>query len=372
MTMEKTTTEPRATFAYDQWMEGLGVPIHRGYAVSDLRTVQLGWWEERKCLTGFVQLMGQEGVSETRVTEIPPGGVLEPYKVGVDEAVYVLSGNGMTEVWDAGGGRKQAFEWSPRALFLVPATTTRQFRNLSGDTPARVVHYSYLPLAMSVVTDPGFFLDNPYDCRAVSVGIDDAYSEARTVPGGEGYRWINGQRGPGVAYWYGRLFPDLLAWERLDSNHDRGAGSRTVRIQFAGTDMSAHMSVFAPRTYKKAHRHGPGRAILIPGGEGYSVMWPEGGEKVVVHWQEGSMFVPPNRWFHQHFNVGGMPARYLAIHPPIQLHGYTEKVINANDQIEYSTEDPSVREMFEKELGARSLTSLMPDEVYTNPNFEWR
>lgn len=372
MTMEKTTTEPRATFAYDQWMEGLGVPIHRGYAVSDLRTVQLGWWEERKCLTGFVQLMGQEGVSETRVTEIPPGGVLEPYKVGVDEAVYVLSGNGMTEVWDAGGGRKQAFEWSPRALFLVPATTTRQFRNLSGDTPARVVHYSYLPLAMSVVTDPGFFLDNPYDCRAVSVGIDDAYSEARTVPGGEGYRWINGQRGPGVAYWYGRLFPDLLAWERLDSNHDRGAGSRTVRIQFAGTDMSAHMSVFAPRTYKKAHRHGPGRAILIPGGEGYSVMWPEGGEKVVVHWQEGSMFVPPNRWFHQHFNVGGMPARYLAIHPPIQLHGYTEKVVTANDQIEYSAEDPSVREMFEKELGTRSLTSLMPDEVYTNPNFEWK
>jgi hypothetical protein len=42
--------------------------------------------------------------------------------------------------------------------------------------------------------------------------------------------------------------------------------------------MSAHMSVFAPRTYKKAHRHGPGRAILIPGGEGYSVMWPEGSD----------------------------------------------------------------------------------------------
>ncbi|MDT5325086.1 MAG: hypothetical protein QOF25_2238 [Mycobacterium sp.] len=84
------------------------------------------------------------------------------------------------------------------------------------------------------------------------------------------------------------------------------------------------------------------------------------------------MFVPPNRWFHQHFNVGGMPARYLAIHPPIQLHGYTEKVVTANDQIEYSAEDPSVREMFEKELGTRSLTSLMPDEVYTNPNFEWK
>jgi len=229
----------------------------------------------------------------------------------------------MTEVWDTNSGWKQAFEWSPRALFLVPASTTRQFRNLSGDAPVRLVHYSYLPLAMSVVTDPGFFLNNPYVRPSRTSGADDAYSEARTIPGGEGYRWINGQRGPGVAYWYGRLFPDLLAWDRLDTNSERGAGSKSVRIQFAGTDMSAHMSVFGSRTYKKAHRHGPGRAILIPGGEGYSVMWPEGKEKVVVRWQEGSMFVPPNRWFHQHFNLGAagpLPGDPPA-DPTARLHG---------------------------------------------------
>ena len=39
-------------------------------------------------------------------------------------------------------------------------------------------------------------------------------------------------------------------------------------------------------------------------------MWPEGEEKVIVPWQEGSVFVPPNRWFHQHFNVGDAPGRY--------------------------------------------------------------
>src|SRR4029077_10694806 len=157
MTVEATTTQPRATFVYDEWMAGLGVPIHRGYAVSDLRTIELGWWDDRKCRTGFVQLTGQEGVSETRVTEISPGGVLEPYTVGVDEVVYVLSGDGMTEVWDTHGGWKQAFEWSPRALSLAPPNMTREFRNLSGEAPVRLVHYSYLPLALSVVTDPGFF-----------------------------------------------------------------------------------------------------------------------------------------------------------------------------------------------------------------------
>jgi hypothetical protein len=373
MTVEEVRTEPRSRFVYDEWMESLGVPVHRGYAIPDLRTVELGRWDERGCDTAFVQLMGQEGVSETRITEIPPGETLPPYRVAVDEAVYVLMGSGLTHVSATDGGPTQTFEWSPRAMFLVPGNTTRQFANLSGDSPVRLVHYSYLPLAMSVVPDPGFFLDNPYTRPAADVGISDgAWSPARTVPGGEGYRWINGQRGAGVAYWYGRLFPDLLAWDRLDSNAERGAGGRTVRMQFAGSDMTAHMSVFAPRMYKKGHRHGPGRAILIPGGEGYSVMWPEGGEKVVVPWQEGSMIVPPNRWFHQHFNVGAIPARYLAIHPPIQLHGYSEKAVNAKDQIEYTAEDPSVRAMFEEELAKRGLTSLMPDEVYTDPGYVWK
>jgi oxalate decarboxylase/phosphoglucose isomerase-like protein (cupin superfamily) len=365
----ETAIEPRARFVYDEWMESVGVPIHTGYYVQDLRTAELGWWEERGCNTAFVQLEGQEGVSETRITEIPPGVTLPAYKVGVDEVVYVLQGNGATIVDDA-NGKTQNFEWSARAIFLVPANTTRQFRNLSGDQTVRLVHYTYLPLALSVVTDPQFFLNNPYT-PSKPIAEGDAYSDARTVAGGEGYRWINGKRGNGVAYWYGRLFPDMLAWDRLDYNSERGAGSQTVRIQFAETELSAHMSVFKSRTYKKGHRHGPGRAILIPGGEGYSVMWPEGGEKVIVRWQEGSMFVPPNRWFHQHFNLGAGPARYLAIHPPIQLNGYSETVVNANDQTEYVREDPEVRAMFERELAKRGLTSLMPDEAYTNPDYKW-
>src|SRR5207245_10727824 len=97
-----------------------------------------------------------------------------------------------------------------------------------------------------------------------------------------------------------------------------GAGGRSLYIQFPHSEVSAHMSVFAAQTYKKAHRHGPGRAIVIPAGEGYSVMWEEGKEKIVVPWHECSLFVPPNRWFHQHFNVGGSNARYLALHPPMQ------------------------------------------------------
>ena len=49
-------TEPvyrRRDFTYDRWMESVGIPIHRGYYVEDLRTVELGRWEERGCNAAF-------------------------------------------------------------------------------------------------------------------------------------------------------------------------------------------------------------------------------------------------------------------------------------------------------------------------------
>jgi hypothetical protein len=225
---------------------------------------------------------------------------------------------------------------------------------------------------MSVVPDPDFFLHNDYRARRAGAGeLRGLFAEARQLTG-EGMRWTTGKGKPG-AYWYGNLFPDLGVWDNLDSNAYRGAGGRTVRIQFAGSDMSCHMSVFDAKTYKKAHRHGPGRVIVIPNGEGYSVMWLEGGERVVVPWQEAALFVPPDRWFHQHFNLGEDPARYLALHPPVQFAGYAEKVEDrARDQIEYPQEDPWIRETFESELAKLGRGSLMPADAYQDTADAWR
>ena len=86
-------------FTYDRWMKSKGIPIHRGYFIEDLRTIELEWWEERGCKSAFIQLLGQEGVSASRVTEVPPGKSLPPVKFALDEIVYVLSGRGLTTVW---------------------------------------------------------------------------------------------------------------------------------------------------------------------------------------------------------------------------------------------------------------------------------
>ncbi|MBI4493437.1 MAG: cupin domain-containing protein [Chloroflexi bacterium] len=356
-------------FAYDRWIESVGVPIHRGFYISDLRTLELGRWEARGCDAAFIQLAGQEGVSEAQVTEIPPGETLPPLKLALDECVYVVEGRGLTTVWGAHGASKRSFEWQKHSMFILPHNCFHQFSNMQGNRPVRLLHYNYLPLGMSVIQDPRFFFNNPYESPADEhIHQRDFYSVAQTVRQPDGTIW-----GDRRAYWVGNFFPDMRAWDKLDPNTARGAGGHSIFIQFAGSEMSCHMSVFPARTYKKAHRHGPGRVIVIPAGEGYSVLWQAGQERIVVPWQEASLFVPPNKWFHQHFNLGAAPARYLAFHPPMQFHGYAEKIEDrARDQIEYPDQDPWVRIHFEAELAKRGLTSLVPPQAYEDRNFQWK
>ncbi len=78
-------------------------------------------WKEQACNAAFIQLAGQEGVTDARLTEIPPGKSLSPSKFAIDELVYVLEGRG---------------------LVLIPFNCTRQFSNMQGNKPARLLPYT--------------------------------------------------------------------------------------------------------------------------------------------------------------------------------------------------------------------------------------
>lgn len=353
---------------YDRWIETLELPIYTGYYVEDLRTLPLARWDQRRCDAAFLQLAGQQGVSGSYVTEVRPGDTTAPYKVAVDECVYVLDGRGLTTVTAPDGQGKKSFEWQKHSMFLVPANHPYEFSNTSGTQPARLLHTNYLPLAMSVIPDTDLLFDNPAKNASRLEGSADGafYSEAKAVQ--------RASAGGRVAEtWVGNFFPDMRAWDKLVPFYGRGAGGTTVFVEFPGSPMTAHMSVFPPKSYKKAHRHGPAYVIVIPVGEGYSIMWPkEDAEKVVIPWHEASCFVPPFRWFHQHFNISESADRYLAIHPPRGLASSGEAIEDrARDQIEYPQEDPWIREKFESELAKKGLKSVMPDQAYKDMNFEW-
>ena len=248
--------------AYEKWIATLELPIHRGYYVEDIRTCEVGWWEERQCNSAILVMAGQEGQSEVRVSEIPAGKTTTPVRFALDEIVYVADGRGLTTVSGDGGSSAKTFEWQKHSLFMLPRGYTSNFSNTSGDHPARLLHYNVLPSSMDRLPDADFFFKSTYYDPSL---LSDAgfYSEAKVVQTSE-------QETRGGAFWSGNFFPDMRAWDNLVPFKGRGAGGHVVWIRYPNAPLWNHMSVFGTRTYKKGHRHGPGTLIVIPQGEGYS------------------------------------------------------------------------------------------------------
>jgi mannose-6-phosphate isomerase-like protein (cupin superfamily) len=376
---EPSITPIHGTRPYDVWLQQEGVLVHTGYHVEDTRTLELGWWDRRGCNAAFLQLAGQEGVSEAHVVELAPGQSLQPFKVAVDEVHYVVRGQGLTTLSAADETPKRTFEWQEHSMFYVPPNHTYELANTRGDVPARILVFSSLPLAMQITPDLDYFFDNPYVNREAlsGDGMDDYYAEARavTIKIDSKMRVATKETPLEDTYdsnlWFGSFFPDLRSWDRLNPLKGRGAGGSVVWVRFPDAVTAAHMSVFPAQTYKKAHRHGPGTVIVIPAGHGYSVMWREGEDKVIIPWHEGSVFVPPDYWFHQHFNTTDQPARYLALHPPGKRITSESIADPGRDQIEYTDEDPFIRDHFEQQLAANGLASRMPKEAYQDATWEW-
>jgi hypothetical protein len=108
--------------------------------------------------------------------------------------------------------------------------------------------------------------------------------------------------------------------------------------------------------------------VIILSGEGYSLMWPEGEEPRQYDWEVGSMIVPPNMWFHQHFNTGAAPARYLAFkHEVVSIRnaqGVPKAWISrriGGDQIDYADESQVVRDRFTQALSKQGLAPRMEE-----------
>jgi hypothetical protein len=137
---------------------------------------------------------------------------------------------------------------------------------------------------------------------------------------------------------------------------ERGKGNATIFFEMSESMMGSHVSRFPVGIYKKAHRHGPGAHVFILTGKGYSLLWPEGKEMTRVDWKPGSIVVPPEGWFHQHFNSGAEPSRYLALKILSRKFKLQPGKIQSDVplafggwQIEYEDEAPLIRKIFEEE-----------------------
>ena len=97
-------------------------------------------------------------------------------------------------------------------------------------------------------------------------------------------------------------------------------------------------------------------------------MWQDGEEPKHYPWQAGTLIVPPINTFHQHFNAGASPARYLAFkHSSVRNSqgvplSWISRRLGGN-QIDYADETTQVRNLFRESLSRHGVETSM-DPVY--------
>lgn len=340
---------------YQEWQVREGIPVVTGFYVEDLATLDLAPYTRRGGRGAFVNLEGTGGVNDMHVLEVPPGGALNPERHMYEAMAYVVSGRGSTAVW-YDEARKQTFEWGTGSLFALPLNATYQLFNGSGTQPARVVLVTNAPTVMNLFHNDEFIFDNPFVFR-------DRFSDEDGYFSGDGKLYRKARN----RVWETNFVPDVRSIA-LHEWKERGAGGRNVLFELARNSTAAHVSQFPVGTYKKAHRHGPGAHVVILNGLGFSTLWQEGEDAARVNWKVNSVVVPPSNWFHQHFNTGAEPARYLALKfagrryflsDQFRVEGSDVSLKLGGFQLEYDDEDPDIHRTFETELAQNGAACRM-------------
>jgi quercetin dioxygenase-like cupin family protein len=351
--------------AYLDWVSKEGIPVTEDYGI-DLFKVETALWPRYGVKGAAVHLKGRGDFASMFLFDLPPGMATTPQRHLYEEVVYVLEGSGSTQL-EFGDGRKRSFEWGPKSMFAIPLNAKHRHFNGSGRERALIVSTTDLPLVMNTFHNDRFIFTNEFDF-ADRAGKNEYYS-------GEG-DLITVR--PGNHMWETNFVPDLASIE-LKSWGDRGAGGTNIMFVLADGTMHAHISEMPVGTYKKGHRHGPGFHVMCVTGQGYSLLWFEGGMDFLrIDWGHGVVFPPADRQFHQHFNTSAYPARYLATgvgglrYPltyaqrrsllgvkPGEKGAVSTSIKEGGDQIEYDDQDPRIHRLWLEEMKAHDVEPKM-------------
>jgi quercetin dioxygenase-like cupin family protein len=337
--------------AYEQWCVNQDVPIVRGFHVPDLTEVKTSEWVSKGAAGAIIKLDGADETNGSYLLKVDRGEATTWARHVYEELFYVASGRGAVELRRA--GQIVRHEWTPGAVFAPPLNVDYR---LIADSDATLYCVNGAPPVMNLFHDSRFADENPFEFpdRWAASGAPERYFDA------QGRLW---KRPDGAGVWETTWIDDVNTFE-LPMLARRGGDGKMVTFQLGDGSLIAHISQFPSGQYKKAHRHGPGANIVILGGEGYSLLWQRDGEDPQrVDWGPNSIFVPPDMWWHQHFNSSHDPARYIALRwgsrKYLINHKYEGTLVDRRDggnQIEYDEQSPVVDELFIAECARHGVT----------------
>ncbi len=374
--MDTIAYKPAKT-GYQIWMEQEGIPVAEGYGIEDVTELPRKPWKRLGGTGSYIQLVGGGGVTGMYVVEIPSGGALNPERHLYDKLLYVLKGRGATEVWHE-GQKKQSFEWGEGSTFAPPLNTWHRLVNGSNE-PAIVLAVTTAPLVLDLFRDPEFVFNNDFQFKTRYHGEKDYFKSQEKY-------W----KAHKTQIWETNFIADARSAKLEDAPYKQARGGLTC-FEMSDNCLVGHISDWPSGIYHKAHYHAAGAVLLVLRSSGYLLMWPKDigmhpyeagqGDKVVkFHWKSGSVYSPPDSWYHMHLNTGAESARHVALRlgsrkNPTLLHdatsgreGVVTSIRDGGTLIEHDDEDPQIRKDFETALKKNGVLNKMPPVTYrTDP-----
>ena len=358
------TDEKTRVFLHDNfldWCDKEPVPVHEDFGIN-LMKIDLAPWD-RYGMDGAVCLLkGRDDFNSIFCFELPPGRSSNQMQHIYEEVVYIIEGSGSTTI-ETPDGQKHSFEWGRNSLFAVPVNSKYQHFNGSGREPARFATVHNFSFLINLFRNEDFIFNNPMTFPE-RLGPNGYFA-------GEGEMIENR---PGSHQWETNFVADITNFELKDWAA-RGKGSSSLRWILSDGTIGCHTSQIVTGTYKKAHRHMCGTNVFTIDGEGYSLLWYEDGEDDVVRvdWDHGVVVTPPEQMFHQHFNTGSTPSRYLALQfgtvrypmtwakKEIWSGNVDKSVEDGGAQIEYENQMPQIHKIWLDDIDKKGITSEMRD-----------
>jgi len=321
---------------YQAWLaQAAGViPLHDGKVIGDVANIPLYPWPALGAgVSGLYLSFAGYQIIDGRILEIPVRGRTASQRQCCEIVLYFIGGSGCT-ILQQEGKPEQTVQWKQGSLLSVPLNVRHEHVN-RGDVPARILAVTSFPFVLNALGSEDFIINNPY----VFTDRYDASPDYFKPATDDGEIKITNN------------FVEDIRCVKTRPFDYRGKGNETKRLVMAGNSMlSIHVSEMPPQEYKKAHRQSGNAFVLMLSGEGYSLAWPEAAyhKKKRVDWKAGTLFVPPDYFYHQNFNSGSTPARYLAVNAPTLVRNLG---LRFSDQLEVDLKE--VRLEWERELEKR-------------------
>ena len=344
--VDRSKMPDRSDTPFEKWALTEGIPIVRGYYVANAYEVPLKPWKRKGGLGALIVLEGGEGFSSAYICEIPPGESLKPQRHLFEEKIFILQGKGESRIWYE-SEKAQTFSWQENALFSPPLNVWHQHIN-TGKQPVKYVAVTDAPLVFNTYGNEDFIFGDNFMFK-------DRYNGQADYFDGKG-RMLN------KTTWAGGFIPDARK-PFLDETTEYGQGFKVLSVELSENKMGSHLAQIEVGVYKKPHRHAAGAHLIITEGTGYALMWYDWDKKVKADFQRGTIYCPPEQWWHTHCNTGSQPVKQIALRCGIPGIGkiYQQRlgIKKGGDMLEREDEPPQVRKLFEDELAKKGLKSTI-------------